>query len=190
MNTLSNLRRYLLAIVLCAVASLSTSAYTYVDGIKFKGQWLKKYLLVPTDPTQNVEVEDSKRFIINNDDLTLRINREGFITQLILDVKNKTAEPLSMILNKSYIKIGDEVRPLKMNGKEPENVWVIPSKKKKNSYKRCYVRTIDNKPINISESTPVTLFFTYKTEDETKKIEIPCILLPSSEVEGGIDDED
>lgn len=164
--------------VLSFMASTGAWAYTEDDGIIFKGQWLKRYILIP----ENYEVEDGKRIVVKNDDMVLKVNRDGMITKLILDVHNNTDKTISIPINRMYLRIGDNVYPFKSKGENTsnDNAWKINKMKRKSKRVRRYVETKTAVPINISEPTETEILIPYKVGDENKSLSLKFKLVPYS----------
>ena len=181
------MKRLLTIILLATVAAMQWSAraeYNEEDAIVFKGQWLKRYVLLP----ENYAVEDNKRIIVENEDMTLRVNRDGLITKLIFDVHNNTKKTISFPIKRAYLQIGDKVYPFKSRGEASNSdIWEVPKMKKKKKFLRRYVETMQPVPFNMNHPVNGEIVIPYKLYVVSKTVQIKFQILP---YEKGIEEEE
>ena len=176
-------------LIVAATLYISTAVaygYTDDDGIVFKGQWFKRYVLVP----EKYPTEDNKRIIVSNDDLIIKVNRDGIITKLIFDVHNNTKQTISFTINRAYLRIGNNVYPLRSRGQTQKNdVWEVAKMNKKKKYSRRYVETAQPVPLNLNTPEKGAFVIPYKINGVTKIIEIEFVIAPCENVNDENEDD-
>lgn len=181
------MKRIFTILILAAAASMLWSAraeYNEDDAIVFKGQWMKRYVLLP----ENYKVEDNKRIVVENDDMTLRVNRDGLITKLIYDVHNNTKKTITFPIRRSFIRIGDKVYPMKSRGETTaDDIWEVAKMKKKKKFVRRYVETSQAVPFHTDHPVDGEIFIPYKVDGVSKSVQIKFQIIP---YEKAMDEED